>query len=124
MDITERAEKEKKRIISTIEAVKYSPSRIEALEPVIENTAWIKVKLDDARTAIKNSQVAIPYDNGGGQTGVRENPLFKGYEALFKTYLSGLTYIYSELPAENIAAEIEDSKPKTVLELVRSRHSA
>ncbi len=32
----------------------------------------------------------MEYDNGGGQTGVRENPAFRAYEALWKTYLSGL----------------------------------
>ena len=96
---------------------------VDFLKPTIDNTAWMKVKLDEARDKIKNTSVAIPYDNGGGQTGVRENPLFKGYENLFKSYMSGMKQILDTLPkqAESIKdAEIEG--PKTMLELVREKH--
>lgn len=96
---------------------------VDFLETTIENTAWMKAKLDDAREQIKNTSVAIPYDNGGGQRGIRENPLFKGYENLFKSYMSGLKQILDVLPKEAVAikdAEIE--APKTTLELIRNKH--
>ena len=98
-------------------------NRIELLEPLIQNTAWMKVKLEEAREAIKTSNVVIPYDNGGGQTGLRENPLFKGYESLFNSYMSGLRGILDNLPpqAEGVRKE-EIEKPKTMLELVRDKH--
>lgn len=98
-------------------------NRIELLEPLIQNTAWMKVKLEEAREAIKTSNVVIPYDNGGGQTGLRENPLFKGYESLFKSYMSGMRVILDNLPpqAEGVRKE-EIEKPKTMLELVRDKH--
>ena len=98
-------------------------NRIELIEPLIENTAWMKVKLEEAREAIKTSNVVIPYDNGGGQTGLRENPLFKGYESLFKSYMSGMRVILDNLPpqAEGVRKE-EIEKPKTMLELVRDKH--
>ena len=98
-------------------------NRIELLEPLIQNTAWMKVKLEEAREAIKTSNVVIPYDNGGGQTGLRENPLFKGYESLFKSYRSGMRVILDNLPpqAEGVRKE-EIEKPKTMLELVRDKH--
>ena len=99
-----------------------SDQRVQALEAIIENTAWMKIKLEDARAKIGNSSVAIPYDNGGGQTGIRENPLFKGYSSLFKGYMSGMEKILAALPPEE-AREVEmPDKPKTVLEMVRGRH--
>ena len=98
-------------------------NRIELLEPLIQNTAWMKVKLEEAREAIKTSNVVIPYDNGGGQTGLRENPLFKGYESLFKSYMSGMRIILDTLPAQAEGVRKEEiEKPKTMLELVRDKH--
>lgn len=97
--------------------------RIELLGTLIENTAWMKTKLEDVQEKIKDSSVCIPYDNGGGQKGIRENPLFKGYESLFKSYMAGMKAILGVLPVQAEAirqAEIE--KPKTMLELVRDKH--
>lgn len=96
---------------------------VEILNTTIENTAWMKVKLDDAREQIRNTSVAIPYDNGGGQTGIRENPLFKGYENLFKSYMSGIKQILDVLPKQEAAVRTEElEKPKTMLDIVRDRH--
>ena len=100
-----------------------SEKRQKALESIIENTAWMRIKLDDAREAVKNSSVVIPYDNGGGQKGLRENPIFKGYESLWKSYMSGMCKIMECLPIEQVQVEAEKIEtPKTMLELVRDRH--
>ena len=100
-----------------------SEKRRNILESVIENTAWMRLKLDDTRDKIKSSGVAIPYDNGGGQTGIRENPLFKGYESLWKSYMAGMSKILDSLPQERVREEEQQvEKPATVLELVRKKH--
>lgn len=99
-----------------------SKRRQDAMDAIIDNIAWMKVKLDETREMIKSSSVAIPYDNGGGQTGIRENPLFKGYESLFKTYMSGMEQILSLLPPEEQENVDTAERPKTVLELVRDKH--
>lgn len=127
MDITELkkvAEAEKKRLTRVLEDAFVSEARRRTLQPVIENTAWMFAKLEDARAAIKNSQVAIPYDNGGGQTGIRENPLFKGYTSLWKAYMLGMGRILDALPAEVrvIEQEPEEMKPQTVLTMIRAKH--
>lgn len=102
-----------------------SEDRLALMEPVIENTAWMRVKLEEARKDIKNSKVVIKYDNGGGQSGLRENPLYKGYEALWKSYISGLSKLLDLLPpAQAKAAVPADLKPKTVLEIVRAKKKA
>ena len=119
----EIAREEVNRIIEILQSYNIKQGRIDFLKPVIENTAWMKVKLDDARETIKNSNVVIPYDNGGGQTGIRENPLFKGYESLWKSYIMGMSKILESLPKEAIADISEEiEKPKTLLELVRNKH--
>lgn len=123
-EIKARAEEEQNRITDLLSEVGISDKRMKLLEPIILNTAWMKAKLDDAREAIKNSNIVISYDNGGGQKGIRENPLFKGYESLWKSYLAGLDRIMSALPEEKsreIVEEAEKTEPSTVLSLVRQR---
>lgn len=123
MSAAEIASAEIERLTGLLEEKEISDVRIRALSSIIENTAWMKVKLDEAREAVKSSNVVIPYDNGGGQKGLRENPLFKGYEALWKSYMAGMAKILECFPEEKVKeqAEIVES-PKTVLELVRSKH--
>ena len=122
-EIKERAEEELNRITTILKEVGISDKRMRLLEPVILNTAWMKAKLDDAREAIKHSNIVISYDNGGGQKGIRENPLFKGYESLWKSYMQGMNRILDCLPQEVIEIQTEVvEKPKTMLELVRDKH--
>lgn len=120
------ADDEKKRITAILKEAETSQRRMETLKPIIKNVSWMKAKLDDAMEKIKATSVAIPYDNGGGQTGIRENPLFKGYESLWKSYLQGMDRILNALPPEipvETKAE-EPERPKTVLELVRAKREA
>ena len=116
-------EQEKQRLTSLLFDCGVPEKKISMLEPVIDNVAWMRGKLDAARDAVKNSNVVIPYDNGGGQTGIRENPIYKGYESLWKSYMSGLEKILACLPADVARdQETEVDAPKTVLQLVRSKH--
>ena len=116
---------EKTRIKRLLKETGTSDARMKMLEPVIENVAWMKIKLDQAREKIKNSGIVMPYDNGGGQTGIRENPAFKGYEALWKSYMAGMSKLLEAMPPEVIEAAEETEKeqaPVTVLELIRTKH--
>ena len=120
-EIRERAEAERDRISGILLSAGVSEKRMNLLEPVITNTAWMKAKLDDARAAIKNAQIAISYDNGGGQRGIRENPLFKGYSALWRSYMAGMNRIIDCLPEEAVKID-EDAKPENVLSIIRAKH--
>ena len=123
IDIETIANDEEQRLRTLLFDCGIAEKKIAMLESVIENTAWMKAKLDDTREQIRNTSVAIPYDNGGGQSGIRENPLFKGYSALWKSYMSGMTAIMSVLPREIAAQEAENiEKPKTTLEIIRNKH--
>lgn len=114
---------EVKRIKAILEDAEVSEARVKHLEPIIEQTAWMRMKLEDAMETIADSQVVIPYDNGGGQTGIRINPLFDGYERLWKSYLAGMDRISAALPKEKAIELAEEAeKPKTMLELIREKH--
>ena len=114
---------ESKRLRGLLLKANTSDETMKMLEPIIENVAWMKIKLDAARELIKDSDLVIEYDNGGGQSGIRENPLFKGYEALWKAYMQGMSKILEYLPAEVVReAAPETERPKNMLELVRKKH--
>lgn len=119
------AAKEKDRIIKLLKDANVKETKVNMLESVIENTAWMKAKLDDAREQIRGSSIVIPYNNGGGQKGLRENPLFKGYENLWRCYSAGMTKILEAMPPELAQSEVkkeESQAPTTILEIVRAKH--
>ena len=117
---------EANRLRELLEKAEVDSERIEALEPVIDNVAWMRAKLDEIREEIVDEGIVIAYDNGGGQTGVRENPAYKGYESLWRSYMLGIAKILEALPAQTAKEEkkeIDDGKPKNVLALIQSKHA-
>ena len=109
--------RENKRLHDLLKKAEVPAPKIEGLEVVIDNLSWQRVKLEETRDAIKNSQVVIPYDNGGGQKGLRENPLYKGYLNLWRGYIAGLEKLLSYLPAElqdQVTNEAETTLAKVI----------
>lgn len=121
-----RIKKEIRRLKRIIDEGGVSDRRQKALEGVIQNAAFMRVSLDDTIKEIADADVVVEYDNGGGQTGIRENPLFNAYEKLFAKYLAAMNTILESLPAEAAAEALppEEERPKTMLELVREKHNA
>lgn len=115
------ATKEKNRLKKLLKDADVSQARQKTLEPVIENLSWMKAKLDDTREIIKSSHVVMPYDNGGGQKGIRANPAFKAYESLWKSYVTGMDRVLNALPKEEqdaVRKQDEAETPRNPLELV------
>lgn len=79
------------------------PTRARAVE-LAENVLWMEGKLANAREVIGKSSVAIPYDNGGGQRGIRKNPAFDGYNSLMSSYTKALKQLCEMLGVQ----EVED----------------
>ena len=120
-----RSGKEKNRLKRILRDSGVSDQKKKLLEPVIENVAWMKIQLDDSRDIIRDGSIVVEYDNGGGQKGIRENPYFKGYENLWRSYMAGMTKILDALPDDAVVVKTDEpEKPKTVLELVRSKYEA
>lgn len=47
-------------------------------------------KLEESRKAMIDEPLVVPYDNGGGQTGIRENPHYVAFEHLVTAYNKSL----------------------------------
>ena len=123
-DLQFRATEEKNRITAILNDAGISERRMQTLAPIIENVSWMRAKLDDSRQLIKHSNIVVPYDNGGGQKGIRENPAFKGYEALWKAYMQGMNRILDTLPPEQIQEATDtEIRPQTVLDAIRAKHN-
>lgn len=120
-EIAKRSAAERRKLAKFLAKNGLNDEKIKSLDPVILNVSWMKSKLDDAREAIGEEGITVEYDNGGGQSGVRENPAFRAYEALWKTYLSGLDMLIKLLPVEVPQEQISDIKPTSVLTLVQNR---
>ena len=117
-DLESRKNKERNRIKRLMKEAGAEEWKIKLYQQVIENTAWMAVKLEDTIAVIKNSEIAISYNNGGGQSGIRQNPLFQGYESLWKAYMTGMSQIMSAADVKK-DEKSTDLRPKTVLSIIR-----
>lgn len=55
-----------------------------------ESVVFMASKLEESRKELKDEELVIPYDNGGGQKGIRENPRWVAFEHLMSTYSKSL----------------------------------
>ena len=92
--------KEHERLEALLDRAEVPQQQKDVLAPVIDNMAWQRVKLDEAREQMQDASIVCHYDNGGGQEGERENPIFKAYINLFRAYMVGLEKYTSYLPKE------------------------
>lgn len=118
-DIESRKNKERNRLKRLLKSAEVEDWKIKTLENVIENTAWMSAKLEDTRQKIKESDVTVRYNNGGGQSGTRQNPIFLGYESLWKAYMAGMSQILTAAGTKK-DQKSEKLKPKSVIQLVRN----
>ena len=79
--------------------------RRKAVMPLLANLAFLKVKLDDARNDLLYESISTEYDNGGGQTGLREHPGFAAYNKLFTTFSRGVKQLTDMMPRGSGAAD-------------------
>lgn len=92
-----------------------------ALDPSLKNLATMANKLEDLRKIIEAEPAVIDYDNGGGQQGKRENPSYKAFEALWKSYLSGMNSLIKIMDTDSAPQE-EKQESKTALQLILNKH--
>lgn len=67
-----------------------NPKMAQHAAELYEAVEFMRKKLIESREAMGDMDIVIPYDNGGGQTGIRENPSFNAYEKLLKSYTAAL----------------------------------
>lgn len=117
---------EKNMIRRELKKAKISPHKMKLLETVIENTAFMKAKLDQVIEQAAMADIVVEYDNGGGQKGIRKNPIFEGYRGLWQSYMMGMGRILDAMPDEQkaeVESKVEEVKPQTVLEIIQGKRS-
>ena len=92
-----------------------------ALQSIADHVAFVKIKLDEAKKQCEKAGIVIEYNNGGGQTGTRENPLIKSYANLLKLYLTGMTQILNAVPENEEPAQ---EAAETPLEMILAKRKA
>jgi hypothetical protein len=55
-----------------------------------ENILCMEQVLRDTRPAVLSAPMVIEYDNGGGQRGVRKNPVHEMYNATMRQYVTAV----------------------------------
>lgn len=76
-----------------------------AVLPLMSNIAFLKVKLDEARRELMHESIFTEYDNGGGQSGLREHPGFSAYNKLFTTFSRGIKQLTDMMPSGSTAGD-------------------
>lgn len=114
---TKKIKQEHDRLTALLVKAGVPKQKQDALEPVIDNISWQRVKLDDTRKEMKTASVVCEYNNGGGQSGIRENPIFKSYINLWRAYMIGLEKFTSYLPKD--LQEEATNEGLTMLEKVK-----
>ena len=61
-------------------------------------------KLEEEWKKVQDEDLLIAYDNGGGQSGIRENPFFPAYEKLLASYMKCISTL-AELIGDSAPAE-------------------
>lgn len=72
---------------------------------LLPNIAFLKVKLDEARRDLLYECIFTDYDNGGGQSGLREHPGFAAYNKLFTTFSRSIKQLTDMMPTGTAAAD-------------------
>lgn len=76
-----------------------------AVLAMLPNVAFLKVKLDEARRDLLYENIYTFYDNGGGQSGLREHPGFAAYNKLFTTFSRAIKQITDMMPTGAAASD-------------------
>lgn len=65
----------------------------EQIKTLEEQVAFMAEKLAEEKVILERQHVVVTYNNGGGQKGVRRNPMFDGYNALMATYIKATAHL-------------------------------
>ena len=79
-------------------------------EELVHNILFMEDRLKDTREKAAKMDMVIPYDNGGGQKGIRKNPVFEEYAQIFNAYKAGLAQLTAMVEAHGNARPEAKSK--------------
>ena len=83
-------------------------NRKAVIKPLIQNSAFMKITLDDLQDQIASSGVVEHYQNGANQSGMKQSAALQSYNSLVKNYAAVTKTLFSLLPSmKRTAAYIE-----------------
>jgi hypothetical protein len=97
------------------------PLRSQVIE-LAENVVFMAYKLKETRESMGKTPLIVRYDNGGGQSGYRENPVFKAYNQLMADYRKSMQQLADLLQTYGANAPSEDDTP--LFRILREAKSA
>lgn len=105
------------------------PRLAERAEALACEVLFMEGRLAETRAKMGGTELVVAYDNGGGQTGIRKNPVYDAYNALLKSYISAIDALGRIAGVEVQAAPAAQPEPDdgkviaaSVLEEFRARH--
>ena len=125
LEMSDLIRKEKQKIIRELRKAKISRYKMKVLDSVIDNVAFMKVKLDEIREMLLTEDLLVEYDNGGGQKGLKESPIFKQYQSLFANFMKGMDKILQPMPDVEAAQDalVKAAKPESVLDQILKKRN-
>ena len=97
------------------------PLRSQVIE-LAENVVFMAHKLRETRDSMGKTPLIVRYDNGGGQSGYRENPVFKAYNQLMADYRKSMQQLADLMQTYGARPQSDESTP--LFRILREAKSA
>ena len=82
-------------------------NKLELVEPMIQNVAFIKVTLDDMQKKVAESGATDEYRNGNNQFGKKISADIQAYNQTMKVYISAIDRLAKMLPVKKEKSKLE-----------------
>ena len=96
---------EKERLIGIFEDIEQN--KLDFVKTLIDRLAWLNVNIKEVEKKLDEEGAVVAYNNGGGQSGVRESP----YSKVRMQYTKDITTITKQLidlvPAQTKKSKLE-----------------
>lgn len=106
MSKIEDVAKEKERLLKIFSSI--DENTFEFVEHQIDNLAWLNISARDLKQSIDECGTISEYNNGGGQSGLRENPDVKTLIAYQKNILAITKQLLDLVPASTKKSKLQD----------------
>ncbi len=98
--------KEKNRIKKIFKEI--DENKLKFCMTLIDRLAWLNVSVKELEQSIDRDGTTIPYDNGGGQSGVKDNPNVKTLIQYTKNITTITKQLVDLVPASKKKSKLEE----------------